>query len=306
MVVEVGACGLCGTDLHLIDGESPLATYPLVPGHEFGGTVVARGKGVDVPAIGQRVAVDPNTHCGACHFCRSGRANLCARYAALGVTAPGAFAQFVNARAANAYPVPDALSFEQAAMIEPLSCAVLGVRRVGEVLGRRVLVVGAGTMGLLIGQLLTAMGASEVAMVDPRGSRLEVAATLGLGPCAPSVDQLDKNFEVAVDATGVPKAIEAAFDAVDRGGTVLVFGVADVKARISLSPFRIFNDEITLTGSMAVLDSFEMAARLIASGQVEVSPLLGTAFGLDHYDEALTAMRSGAGRGTKTQIAPCK
>ena len=77
VVVEVGVCGLCGTDLHLIDGESPLATYPLVPGHEFGGTVVARGKGVDVPAIGQRVAVDPNTHCGACHFCRSGRKPLC-------------------------------------------------------------------------------------------------------------------------------------------------------------------------------------------------------------------------------------
>ena len=247
VVVEVGACGLCGTDLHLIDGESPLATYPLVPGHEFGGTVVARGKGVDVPAIGQRVAVDPNTHCGACHFCRSGRANLCARYAALGVTAPGAFAQFVNARAANAYPVPDALSFEQAAMIEPLSCAVLGVRRVGEVLGRRVLVVGAGTMGLLIGQLLTAMGASEVAMVDPRGSRLEVAATLGLGPVRPPpLTNWPKNFEVAVDATGVPKAIEAAFRRRRSGWdrTCLRCRRREGKGKFVALP-QIFNDEIT-------------------------------------------------------------
>ncbi len=304
VVVEVGACGLCGTDLHLIDGESPLATYPLVPGHEFSGTVVARGNGVEAPALGQRVAVDPNTHCGACRFCRSGRANLCARYAALGVTGPGAFAQFVKARAANSYTIPDALSFGQAALIEPLSCAVLGVRRCGEVLGRRALVVGAGTMGLLIGQLLAAMGASEVAIVDPLRSRLEVAATLGLGPCASSADQLAENFEVAVDATGVPKAIEAAFDAVDRGGTVLVFGVADVKARVSLSPFRIFNDEITVTGSMAVLDSFETAARLMGTGQVKVSPLLGAPFKLDQYGEALTAMRSGTGRGIKTQIAP--
>ena len=143
-------------------------------------------------------------------------------------------------------------------------------------------------------------------MVDRLSSRLEVAATLGLGPCASSVDQLDGSFEVAVDATGVPEAIEAAFDAVDRGGTVLVFGVADVKARVSLSPFRIFNDEITLTGSMAVLDSFETAVRLMGSGQGDVSPLLGTAFDLDHYEEALTAMRSGAGRGTKTQLVPCK
>ncbi len=185
VVVEVGACGLCGTDLHLIDGESPLATYPLVPGHEFSGTVVARGKGVEVPAMGQRVAVDPNIHCGACRFCRSGRANLCARYAAIGVTGPGAFAPFVKARGANAYPIPDALSFEQAAMIEPLSCAVLGVRRVGEVLGRRVLVVGAGTMGLLIGQLLGANGSlggcdGRQAQLTPRGGRYPRAGPLRL------------------------------------------------------------------------------------------------------------------------------
>jgi 2-desacetyl-2-hydroxyethyl bacteriochlorophyllide A dehydrogenase len=304
VVVEVGACGVCGTDLHLIDGESPLASYPLVPGHEFSGVVVARGNGVEEPALGQRIAVDPNTHCGACRFCRSGRANLCTRYSAVGVTGPGAFAQFVKARAANAYCVSDALSAEQAAMIEPLSCAVLGVRQVGEVLGRRTLVVGAGTMGLLIGQLLAAMGASEVAIVDPLGPRLEVAAELGLGPCASSTEEFDTPFEVAVDATGLPEAVEAAFDAVDRGGTLLVFGVADVKARIGLSPFRIFNDEITVKGSMAVLNSFGTAVRLMETGQVNVLPLLGAPFPLEEYNDALTAMRSGAGRGIKTQIAP--
>jgi threonine dehydrogenase-like Zn-dependent dehydrogenase len=229
---------------------------------------------------------------------------LCTRYSAVGVTGPGAFAQFVKARAANAYSVSDALSAEQAAMIEPLSCAVLGVRQVGEVLGRRTLVVGAGTMGLLIGQLLAAMGASEVAIADPLGPRLEVAAALGLGPCASSTEELDAPFEVAVDATGVPEAVEAAFDAVDRGGTLLVFGVADVKARVGLSPFRIFNDEITVKGSMAVLNSFGTAVRLMEAGQVNVLPLLGVPFPLEEYNDALTAMRSGTGRGIKTQITP--
>jgi threonine dehydrogenase-like Zn-dependent dehydrogenase len=189
-------------------------------------------------------------------------------------------------------------------MIEPLSCAVLGVRQIGAVLGRRTLVVGAGTMGLLIGQLLSAMGASEVAIIDPLSSRLEVATTFGLGPCASSADELDGSFEVAVDATGVPKAIEAAFDSLDRGGTLLVFGVADVKAKVSLSPFRIFNEEITVKGSMAVLNSFGTAVRLMETGQVKVSPLLGAPYALEEYNEALTAMRSGAGRGIKTQIAP--
>jgi threonine dehydrogenase-like Zn-dependent dehydrogenase len=189
-------------------------------------------------------------------------------------------------------------------MIEPLSCAVLGARQVGEVLGRRTLVVGSGTMGLLTGQLLTAMGASEVAMVDLLSSRLEVAAALGLGRCAKSADEFDTPFDVVVDATGVPSAIEAAFNALDRGATLLVLGVADAKAKVSLSPYRIFNDEITIKASRAVLNSFGTAVQLMEAGHINVSPLLGAPFKMEEYKEAVAVVRSGTGRGIKTQIAP--
>lgn len=189
-------------------------------------------------------------------------------------------------------------------MIEPLSCAVHGMNRLGAVSGRRALVIGAGTMGLLMGQLLAHAGASEVALVDRSTARLDLARRMGFGLTAPDARELPEGgFDVAVDATGVPAAIEAAFDALRRGGSLLVFGVADAAARIELSPFRIYNDEIRVLGSMAVLHSFADAVGLIGTA-VDVSPLLGDGYDLDGFADAVQAVRTGSGPGTKVHIAP--
>jgi 2-desacetyl-2-hydroxyethyl bacteriochlorophyllide A dehydrogenase len=303
VVVEVGACGICGTDLHIADGHFPPTPYPIVPGHEFAGTIVELG--ADVPAewrVGDHVAVDPSLFCGFCTPCRSGRGNLCANWGATGDTVDGAFAEFVAVPAANCYRMPDSMTWAQGALVEPLSCAVHGVRRIGVGVGERFLVLGAGTMGLLMQQLLL-RGGAQVTMVDRNSARLPRATQLGARAVAADVTELHgEKFDAAVDCTGAAPAIEAAFDSLRRGGRLLVFGVAPAEARIALSPFRIYNDEITVVGSMAVLNSYGTALDLVASGAVDVDALLTDSLPLEQYGDALALMRSGAG--LKVQVVP--
>jgi 2-desacetyl-2-hydroxyethyl bacteriochlorophyllide A dehydrogenase len=304
LVIRVGACGICGTDVHIADGEFPPTPYPIIPGHEFAGRVVARGAGV--PAgwrDDERVAVDPSLFCGYCPACRGGRGNLCANWNAIGDTVNGAFAEYVAVPAANAYRIPDSVDDAQAALIEPLSCAVHGLRRIGPVIGEDILLTGAGTMGLLLLQLLNRAGARSVNVVDRKAARLQAAKTLGAASAAEDVAALDRRmFGVAVDATGAPAAIEACFRSLDRGGRLLIFGVTNGDAMVSLSPFRIYNDEITVLGSMAVLNSFGAATDLMAAGVIDTAPLLGPPFDLAQFPDALASVR--AGEGIKIQVVP--
>ena len=304
LIVQVGACGICGTDVHVADGEFPPTPYPIVPGHEFAGRVVALGGGVPPEwRGGERVAVDPSLFCGHCPACHAGRGNLCANWNAIGDTVDGAFAEYVKVPAANAYPIPDGVDDQQGALIEPLSCAVHGMRRLGPVVGDNVLVMGAGTMGLLLMQLLNRAGARSVAVVDRKASRLEAATAVGAAAVATDAGALPRDvFGVAVDATGAPAAIEAAFTRLDRGGRLLIFGVTSGDAEVSLSPFRIYNDEITVLGSMAVLNSFGAAADLMAAGTIATGPLLSPPVALDRFAGALEGVRRG--EGIKLQVAP--
>jgi 2-desacetyl-2-hydroxyethyl bacteriochlorophyllide A dehydrogenase len=301
VVLKVGACGICGTDLHIADGHFPPTPYPIVPGHEFAGEIVEVGADVTGWAVGDRVAVDPSLFCGYCGPCRDGRGNLCENWNATGDTVNGAFAEYVAVPAANCYRLPDHLTWQQGALVEPLSCAVHGVRRIGVEAGERFLVVGAGTMGLLMQQLLQSAGAT-VSVVDRDDKRLGRARDLGAAATGTAVSELDDRFDAAVDATGAAPAIEAAFDSLRRGGRLLVFGVAPAEARIALSPFRIYNDEITVIGSMAVLHSYGRALDLIANGAVDTASLLTHTLPLREFPAALDLMRSGAG--LKVQVLP--
>jgi len=301
LVVKVGACGMCGTDLHIADGAFEPTPYPLIPGHEFSGEVVAVGPEVDNWHEGARVAVDPSLFCGKCEMCRIGRGNLCANWKAIGDTVDGAFAEYVKVPAENAYALPDELSFREGALVEPVSCAVRGMHRLQVQPGESALIVGAGTMGLLLEQLILRAGASRVAVVDTNEGKLPLAERLGADAAATGTEELGR-FDVAVDATGHPKAIESAFDALKRGGRLMVFGVAHGDARVSLSPFRIYNDEITVLGSMAVLHSFGPALELMAAGAIDAAALLTHRMSLGEYPSAIDAFRSGAG--LKIQVTP--
>jgi NADPH2:quinone reductase len=304
IVVRVGACGMCGTDVHIAEGEFPPTPYPIVPGHEFAGEIVAAGAEVDDLEVGAHVAVDPSLFCGHCDYCRIQRGNLCRNWNAIGDTVNGAFAELVKAPARNAYELPEGTSARTGALVEPLACAVHGLRRLAAEPADTVLITGAGTMGLLLLQLILRDGASQVVVVDRNHARLQVAQSLG----AHAVDTeiaavLGKDgFDCVVDATGVPAVIDQGLNAVRRGGKLMVFGVAPEAARVEFSPFRIYNDEITVIGSMAVLFTFVPAIELLASGVVQTEPLLTHTFPLDGFEDALAAMRGGDG--IKVQVLP--
>ncbi len=305
IVVRVGACGICGTDLHIAEGEFPPTPYPIVPGHEFAGEIVAVGPDVQAGlAEGVRVAVDPSIFCGHCEYCRAGRGNLCSNWNATGDTVNGAFAEYVSVPARNAYLMPDSLGMREGALVEPLSCAVHGMGRLGDIeVGHSVLMVGAGTMGLLLQQLLLRSGVTRLVVVDRNPARLELATRLGAHATASSVAELNgEQFGAAVDATGVPAAIEDAFSAIRRGGRLMVFGVAPAQATVALSPFRLYNDEITVVGSMAVLNSYGAALDIMAAGKIETEPLLTHALALAEFPAALDMVR--AGQGLKVQVLP--
>lgn len=302
LVVKVGATGICGTDVHIADGHFPPTPYPIVPGHEFAGEVVEVGP--DVPGewkVGDRVAVDPSLFCGYCTPCRNGHGNLCANWGATGDTVDGAFAEYVAVPSANCYRMPASLDWQQGALVEPVSCAVHGVRQIGVEAGEKFLVIGAGTMGLLMQQLLQRAGA-QVTVADRNAARLPRAQRLGAVAVVEDATELDSDFDAAVDCTGAAPAIETAFDKLRRGGRLLVFGVAPAEARISLSPFRIYNDEIKIVGSMAVLHSFGPALDLMAMGAINSDELLTDALPLEEFGKALELMRSGAG--LKVQVLP--
>ncbi len=169
-VIDVEACGICGTDIHVLEGDLPMTAYPIVPGHEFCGEVVAVGSDVSNIRAGDFVAVDPSLFCGHCRFCRLGRFNLCENWNATGVTRNGASAEFVLVPAANAFPLPAETPKRWGTLVEPLSCAVHGFDQIDPRLASSYLIYGAGTMGLLLAQLARHAGAGAVELVDKNPS----------------------------------------------------------------------------------------------------------------------------------------
>ncbi|NUS45628.1 MAG: zinc-dependent alcohol dehydrogenase family protein [Mycobacteriaceae bacterium] len=304
VVVRVGAVGICGTDVHIVQGEFPPTPYPIVPGHEFAGEVVACGISVAGRREGDRVAVDPSLFCGGCHYCAIGRGNLCENWGAIGDTVDGAMAEFVAVPAANCFPIPDHLSYAHAALIEPLSCAVHAFDRLPRALGSHYLIYGAGTMGLMMLRLAARAGAASVSVVDINTARLDVAQALGADATATGADAFGRpqGWEVVIDCTGVVPVIEDAIGRVRRGGVYQQFGVAPGEAAAAVSPFRIYNDEITIVGSMAVLHSFGRAAELMGTGVLDAEVMITHSFGLDEFGAALQAFRDGVGR--KIQLTP--
>ncbi|GAA3689090.1 zinc-dependent alcohol dehydrogenase family protein [Lentzea roselyniae] len=303
VVVDVAACGLCGTDLHILQGEFA-PTLPVVPGHEFAGTIVEIGSRVSELKVGDRVAVDPSLYCYECRMCRAGKNNLCERWAAIGVTTSGGAAEFAVAPVANCVKLPDHVRTEDAALIEPLSCAVRGYDVLRSQMASRVLIYGSGTMGLMMLQLGKLTGASSIEVVDLNAERLETAVRLGVTAVAGTADELDRpeGWDVVIDATGNEKAIQDGLGRVAKGGTFLQFGVSDYSARVTIEPYKIYNQEITITGSMAVLHSFERAADLFATGVLDPAVFISDRVPLDDYAGALDQFRAGKGR--KIQVLP--
>jgi 2-desacetyl-2-hydroxyethyl bacteriochlorophyllide A dehydrogenase len=297
VVIQVAAAGICGTDLHILDGEYA-PSLPITPGHEFAGRVAEVGEDVAELSVGDLVAADPNIPCRECFLCRTGRDNLCERAEAIGVTVPGAMAELVAVPAANCVRLPAATSLDEAALIEPLSCAVHAFDVIRPRLAQSYLILGAGTMGSLMIQLARVAGARSVDVVDPNRARLGSALATGADRAVPSTESLGTpaGYEVVIDCSGVAAAIQDGITRVARGGLFLFFGVSSDEAVIELRPQHVLMNEITLIGSRAVLHSFERAAQLFLAGTVDLSTLVTDVYPLAEFDAAARQFREGRGR----------
>lgn len=305
VLVRVEAVGLCGTDIHVLDGEFGPTRYPIIPGHETSGVVEAVGDRVSEVAAGDRVSVDPTLTCGECRFCAVGRSNLCEQWNGAGVArTDGSTAELMVAPVRNVHRLPDGVDLALAALIEPLSCAIHGYDLLPRRMGEHYLVYGAGTMGLMMAQLAPRAGAASVTVVDRNPGRLELAREVGVEQVVLSADDAEHRggWDVVIDCTGVVAAIEDGLTRVRRGGTFQQFGVAPSDATARFSPFGIYNDEISVVGSMAVLASYARAVEMFAAGVLHAEQMVSHAYALEDYGEALATFRAGSGR--KLQIRP--
>ena len=303
VVVAVAASGICGTDLHIMSGELG-HTFPFVPGHEVSGEVTAVGHGVTSLRIGDRVAVDPGLPCHTCRACRDGADNQCSRRNGIGETRDGGAAEFVLVPEDNAIRLPESLATLDAALVEPLACAVHGLDSLGSVIGNHALVYGAGTMGLILTQLLVASGAASVTVVDRVLDRAQAADRFGATATATSRLELDRpeGWDVVVEATGSAGAVADALASVRRRGRLLQFGMASPHAEVALSPYDVFDREIRIIGSKSYLHSFERSIDLLAAGVLDVDGLVTHRLPLADYHTALDVLRAGNGR--KIQVVP--
>jgi L-iditol 2-dehydrogenase len=293
VLVEVTAVGVCGSDVHYYEhgriGEFVVRS-PLVLGHEAGGRIVAAGSDVPAERIGQRVSVEPGVPCRRCECCRSGRYNLCpeVRFFA---TPPvdGAFCEYVAVPADFAHPVPDALSDDAAALLEPLSVAVWAGRKAGVGVGSHVLVAGAGPVGLLVTQVARALGAAEVVVSDVDAGRRELAAELGasavLDPAAGDPVEQGVEVDAFIDCSGAPAAVRAGFRAVRRAGAVVLVGMGADELPVPVSLVQ--NRELEVTGTFRYANTWPAAIALAGSGAVRLDRLVTGHVDLEHAEDAL-------------------
>ncbi|AGA58848.1 theronine dehydrogenase-like Zn-dependent dehydrogenase [Thermobacillus composti KWC4] len=290
LAVKVERVGICGTDFHIFAGTF-LSPYPLIPGHEFSGVVDKVGEGVEGFVPGDRVTADPTLLCGECEYCLTRRGNQCLKWGALGDTTDGAMAEYVKLPARNAVKIPDTMSFAEAAFVEPVACVVHGMNRLDLKMGDRVILFGAGAMGLQLVQAIAAAGASELVVVDVSPNKLQLALGLGAtrgvlsGELKP--EDFPRGFDAVVDATGVPAVIERALGFLGPAGKFLQFGVAPQNAEIRINPFKLYHKDWTLIGSMAINHTFLPAFRWVKEKRIKLEPLVSKVITLEETPDFL-------------------
>lgn len=286
ILMRVAACGICGSDVHGYDGSSGRRIPPIVMGHEASGTVAAIGEAVREFAAGNRVTVDSTVYCGACPNCLRGEINLCDRRQVLGVSCDdyrraGAFAEFVVVPARIVHRLPDNLPFAEAAMLEAVAVALHAVALAPVVPGCTALVVGAGTIGLLLQQALRAAGCARVFVADVDATRLRLSRELGATATLSAGAELTRQVleltngigvDVALEAVGRTETVNAAIDAARKGGTVVLVG--NIAPQITLPLQKVVTRQIRLQGSCASAGEYPQAIELLSSGAICVKPLI--------------------------------
>jgi L-iditol 2-dehydrogenase len=285
VLMRVAACGICGSDVHGYDGSSGRRIPPIVMGHEAAGTVEAVGERVIGLAVGERITVDSTVYCGECANCLRGDINLCDRRQVLGVSCgdyrrAGAFAEFVAVPARIVHRLPDNLPYAEAAMLEAVAVALHAVSLVPIAAGSAALVVGAGTIGLLLQQALRVAGCSRVFVSDVDSTRLKLSHELGATETISAIDLVQQildrtngiGVDIAVEAVGKSETVTTAIGSVRKGGSVVLVG--NISPEVTLPLQRVVTRQIRLQGSCASAGEYPRAIELISSGRIQVKPLI--------------------------------
>lgn len=290
VLVRVEACGICGTDRHLLRGEFP-SKPPLTLGHEFAGIVVGRGAGVDI-APGTRVTCDPNTWCGTCANCQRGRVNLCLNNVATGVHRDGGFAEFCAFPAHKAHVLPADLDPLYGAFCEPLACTIHGTDMGAPVSGERVVILGGGVIGMLALQLC-AMAGAEVMLLTRSASKQALGRRLGAATTAPDEEAALRAWpdgaDLVIECAGVAGTVEMAPRLARSGGRVVVLGVLPAGAKVQIEPFDLLFREVQLLHSFLNPFTHARAATMIATGRIDVAPLISRTLTLQEAAAAIAA-----------------
>ncbi len=298
VLIKVRRCGICGSDLHAYKGKHPDFVIPVIPGHEFSGDVVEIGEGVEKVKIGDRVTVEPLVVCGKCYFCARGEYHRCLDLKVLGAQANGAFAEYIAVDERWVYRLPDTFTYEEGAMVEPLAVAVHAVKR-AEPLGDNVLILGAGTIGLLTLQVARARGAINIIITDIVDWKLDVArrlgATVAVNPEKEDLKDVVMRYtnglgvDVAFEAVGSPITLSQALELTRKGGNVVVIGVFE-EPEVKLNIMNVVNKELNVYGSLVYNWDFERAINLIRTRRVDVRSLVSDVIKLEEIKKGFERM----------------
>lgn len=310
VLLKIKACGICGTDIHLLSGVYE-GKMPLIPGHEASGEVIELGSEVKFIKIGDRVAVDPNVGCGYCEFCQRGRAHLCKYQQPFGVFRAGAFAEYAVIEETHAYKIPDTMTYEQGSMVEPVACCLRGAQLSRYKVGDSVFIHGAGAIGNMNMQIARVSGATKITISDPLAKRRELALKLGadyaIDPTAPSFDKDYRKIypdgaDVVMECAGRTALTGKSVLMAKRGGIVVAFGCAPIGEFTQISPEYINSNEITICGSYNNPYTNGPAIDLISSGRINVDALITHKFGIVDFQKGLDTF--GTSDALKVVIVP--
>ncbi len=294
VLVQVKSVGVCGSDIHYFE-HGRIADFvvetPLVLGHEASGVVAAVGEGVDDLDVGTTVAMEPGVPCGSCHECKLGRYNLCPEVAFF-ATPPidGAFCEYVVLPRGFVHPVPSHVSFDAAALVEPLSVGVWACQKSNVSLGTRVLITGCGPIGAVCALVAQARGAQVVAVTDVNAERRARVEELGFATLDPTAGELPE-ADVLLECSGAAPAIDQGIRALAPAGTAVLIGMAPTDT-VQIPVGAIQGKELWLTGTFRYANTYPTAIDLIASGKVDLDAIVSASYGLDEVEQALTHGRS--------------
>jgi L-iditol 2-dehydrogenase len=312
ILVRVGAAGICGSDVEVLEGRrpSPYVRYPIIPGHEWAGTIEAVGRGVDGLEPGAAVVAEGFRACGNCARCREGRTNLCsADYAETGFTHSGAFADFLCIPADLVHRLPDGTDLPAAAVLEPAACVACGLLDADLRPGLSVAVVGSGTLGLLAVALLRLTAPARLTVVGTRPDRLALARELGAGETCDvrvedPVETLGADFDLVFEAASRPEGAATAVALARRGGTVLLEGISGVD-RPTIDPDLIVLGHLRVQGIFgASRAAWRWVVELFSSGQLDPSPLVTHRFALEEFETAFAVLQDREAEALKVELVP--